>query len=622
MQMLKKTTATVYSDFKKRFFAKKNKLINATNTNNVKCIFCDKCPNSKDFLTMINKALYVKFAASQNYYYCKDINEILSKTRNKISINFKDQQSYDEEEEYLKRYYPAREINGKLTILTEYYKFHSDVPRIFIQSIAKLTNYYHDRKRKIEYIRITKIINDKNQEIKNKQAKKDENSKLNEGQQLKEKLDPKLEFLKILDEIDLNEEKKIPEAQKNDISGVSTVIELQKKLGAIINEKFSNDLLSELNINEESIAYHFDGSSFLKFMNDIEQKNIEKKIKVTSNFIKNEDKNLNNEKENTVLMKKFLKQNFNHQTEKHNSTQKQPIIKLPDDSFKKKEFIIKEKELNILNKNSLATQNKFKLDSKITFIRKKNSENIIKNASSNQNWADLNYLAKKNFQKNASNDYSSFKRCQTETIENEYKNEIKPKANHARIFSTLDNNLPKNISNNYMRNNFIKSNSSITKKNINSINSLKSQKNIEEKKISITKPETFNQHHKNAKSDMNGGRIANLNSPKSNKDLKYFYKIKKFSNVKNITPSNFKSTLSKKNSLLVKSQEETLFSINVVSVSPKLNLISIDSNKDKSRKLLKNFELFILKNNLGVNNGEHRKTFSNSNNMMRFNNKK
>lgn len=45
---------------------------------------------------MIMKALYQKFAASQNYFYSKDINEILSQSRSKATIINKDYQHYDE----------------------------------------------------------------------------------------------------------------------------------------------------------------------------------------------------------------------------------------------------------------------------------------------------------------------------------------------------------------------------------------------------------------------------------------------------------------------------------------------------------------------------------------------
>ncbi len=49
-------------------------------------------------------------------------------------------------------------------MLTEYYKFHKDIPRLFMQTISTVMNKYHDKKRRIEYVKITKMLNDQNEE--------------------------------------------------------------------------------------------------------------------------------------------------------------------------------------------------------------------------------------------------------------------------------------------------------------------------------------------------------------------------------------------------------------------------------------------------------------------------
>lgn len=305
--MIKKKILCDYPEIKKKILAKKNKTISrmSFSLSKNKCIFCEKCPQSKDFLAMINKALYVKFSASQNYYYSKDINEILSETRNKIAIKFKDQSTYDENEENLKRFYSINEIEGKITILTEYYKFHKDVPRMFMLSISKIINNYHDKHRKIEYVRITKIIKQNNE----KKNKKEKN--LNEGY-IDEKQDKnplpnktlKNNFLKILDDVILNEEENEKENSK-DYSDSRTIIELQKKLGEIINEKSKNELEFDKFSNGQSFSNIFDNSSFVKFMKNLEvdqSKNSEcKQICFKKQAILNIDKT-NNEKENTKVI--------------------------------------------------------------------------------------------------------------------------------------------------------------------------------------------------------------------------------------------------------------------------------------------------------------------------------
>lgn len=45
-------------------------------------------------------------------------------------------------------------------MLTEYYKFHKDIPRLFMLPTTHTLNKYHDKKRRLDYIRITKMLQD------------------------------------------------------------------------------------------------------------------------------------------------------------------------------------------------------------------------------------------------------------------------------------------------------------------------------------------------------------------------------------------------------------------------------------------------------------------------------
>lgn len=49
--------------------------------------------------------------------------------------------------------------------LTEYYKFHRDIARLFMLPITNTLNKYHDKKRRIEYVRITKLIKEENKAL-------------------------------------------------------------------------------------------------------------------------------------------------------------------------------------------------------------------------------------------------------------------------------------------------------------------------------------------------------------------------------------------------------------------------------------------------------------------------
>ena len=51
-----------------------------------------------------------------------------------------------------------KELRGKTKLLTNYYKYHRDIPRLFMFPLVLRLNSYHDAKRQIEYKKITKII--------------------------------------------------------------------------------------------------------------------------------------------------------------------------------------------------------------------------------------------------------------------------------------------------------------------------------------------------------------------------------------------------------------------------------------------------------------------------------
>jgi hypothetical protein len=50
------------------------------------------------------KALFAKYSSSQNYYYTKDINDLLDGETTPATAKYQDILIYLEEDEYLKRY--------------------------------------------------------------------------------------------------------------------------------------------------------------------------------------------------------------------------------------------------------------------------------------------------------------------------------------------------------------------------------------------------------------------------------------------------------------------------------------------------------------------------------------
>ncbi len=110
------------------------------------------------FGKMMTKALFFKYSSSQNYYYTKDINDIMADARTPAVIKYKDFTTLDEEDEFLKRYYKFNEYDYKIGLLVEYYKYHKDIARMFMLPTTDTLHTYHDKRRKLEYIRITSML--------------------------------------------------------------------------------------------------------------------------------------------------------------------------------------------------------------------------------------------------------------------------------------------------------------------------------------------------------------------------------------------------------------------------------------------------------------------------------
>lgn len=106
----------------------------------------------------INHRLYHIHSSSQNYYYVKDINQIVADERTPSTIKFKDLMQDSPGEDLLKRIYKAKEYQSKITKLCEYYKFHKEIPRMFAKDSYDTFFDHHDKKRKVEYIVITKRL--------------------------------------------------------------------------------------------------------------------------------------------------------------------------------------------------------------------------------------------------------------------------------------------------------------------------------------------------------------------------------------------------------------------------------------------------------------------------------
>ncbi|CAD8100966.1 unnamed protein product [Paramecium primaurelia] len=124
---------------------------------------CDFCEESTPIIEEIMRhSLFLKYSQSQNYHYTKGISEILHNYRTYNNILYKDILLYNTPEELLCKVFNSNILYEKLQMLGEYYKFHNDIPRLFMMPAIISLNYYHDKKRRLEYYRIAKLIQNEN----------------------------------------------------------------------------------------------------------------------------------------------------------------------------------------------------------------------------------------------------------------------------------------------------------------------------------------------------------------------------------------------------------------------------------------------------------------------------
>lgn len=116
-----------------------------------------KLARSKQYFK-INSYLYSKYSSSQNYYYIKEINEILSDARCTELIRFRQLSDFSQPKEYLQELVPRDQSSQLIRSLTDYYRYHKEIPRMFAKSIYDLYFEHHDLKRRVEYVIITKQL--------------------------------------------------------------------------------------------------------------------------------------------------------------------------------------------------------------------------------------------------------------------------------------------------------------------------------------------------------------------------------------------------------------------------------------------------------------------------------
>jgi hypothetical protein len=112
---------------------------------------------SKQFFKL-NSFLYSKYSSSQNYYYIKEVNEILSDSRCVELVRFRQLTDFCQSKEFLQEYLNREQSDIMIRNLTDYYRYHREIPRMFAKSVYDLYFEHHDLKRRVEYVIITKQL--------------------------------------------------------------------------------------------------------------------------------------------------------------------------------------------------------------------------------------------------------------------------------------------------------------------------------------------------------------------------------------------------------------------------------------------------------------------------------
>ncbi|CAD8206217.1 unnamed protein product [Paramecium octaurelia] len=109
------------------------------------CMFCD---HKGSLPGLLNMALYSRYQTD----FCQ------LQLRSPTTIQFQDQACFEELEEYLKFYYTFPHLKDNQKQLIEYYRYHRDIPRIFIKNITPQLETYHEKQREIRYKKIKKQL--------------------------------------------------------------------------------------------------------------------------------------------------------------------------------------------------------------------------------------------------------------------------------------------------------------------------------------------------------------------------------------------------------------------------------------------------------------------------------
>lgn len=324
---------------------------------------------------LLNTFLYNKYNISQNFYYTSDINNLLEHVKTKNTLKIIETFYYDKKSKLSLTYYKnKKKMTENYIKILQYYKYHNEVPRMFMDKLADIINNYYNKQRKINYIKFHKLINNKlpSEEL---NLLTETESELNSKDKLTKIRDSLLSFLPK----DLkNQEPESRTVQELKINLENIFSKIKKKI--IYNNFLKKNESKPNNLND---IFNFrckdrkiDDNKFYK------KKNLTKK----GTILKNNKKSINSVNNN---LKNYTSNNNDRQ--KKNNLNINNInninIQININKNKNKDIFLKKNSEPVNNKikNSLKIKkvSADKVKSKLNTVKQKKKSNLIKSIKIN-----------------------------------------------------------------------------------------------------------------------------------------------------------------------------------------------------------------------------------------------
>jgi len=86
-----------------------------------------------------------------HFLWVKDLNDLLQRVSTPNSIRIKDNYEFHDEQEFMKEYYPGSGHKNVMNLIVQYFKYHNNIPRMFIAPQMNIYTKFFDKHRKVKY---------------------------------------------------------------------------------------------------------------------------------------------------------------------------------------------------------------------------------------------------------------------------------------------------------------------------------------------------------------------------------------------------------------------------------------------------------------------------------------